>query len=340
MISKFNFYDVYGYFLPGLVLLTLLWLPFGIVTRTWPSGELATALIAVPFAYIAGHVLQTMAVPAFPSTAKDSHGKHRYPSDLILDPEDNTFSLEFKEQLASRIRSQFEIDVTGEPPAVSARRRDAFFLCRTVLVRGKSVSYGEQFEGMYSLMRGLGASFLLGLFNYIGWALAVVRNDVLRTTLAITLVAAFVAAVLIPKVDKFVPKLARTLSNRPARIAKVTFFCIAYSSLCSGYLLATDRAARRDLSETLFAVAATLFLALRCFGAYEYFAREFAKAIYRDFSTYEKQRVTEESKASLRLLSRADSSASAKGRSRAPLRSQCRTSHVSESAVDAHKFRP
>src|ERR1700674_6015433 len=112
MISRFNFYDLYGYFLPGLVLLTLLWLPFGIIDRVWPSGELVTALIAIPFAYIAGHVLQTMALSAFPSKAKDSHGKRRHPSDFILDLEDQTFSPEFKEKLFNRIRSQFEIDVT------------------------------------------------------------------------------------------------------------------------------------------------------------------------------------------------------------------------------------
>jgi hypothetical protein len=165
MISKFNFYDVYGYFLPGLVLLTLLWLPFGIIDRVWPGGELVTALIAIPFAYVVGHVLQTMAVPAFPSTGRDSQGNRRYPSDIILDPEDNTFSPEFKEKLVNRIKSQFEIDVTGKPPTVSARRQDAFFLCRSVLIKGKTVSYGEQFEGMYALMRGLGASFLLGFGN-------------------------------------------------------------------------------------------------------------------------------------------------------------------------------
>lgn len=86
MISKFNFYDIYGYFLPGLVVLTLLWLPFGVIDRALPAGELFTALPAIPFAYIVGHILQDVARSAFPSTAKGG----RYPSDIILDPEDST----------------------------------------------------------------------------------------------------------------------------------------------------------------------------------------------------------------------------------------------------------
>lgn len=76
MIAKFNFYDIYGYFLPGLVLLFLSGLPFGIVCDRWPSGELVTALIGIPLAYVAGHILQAFAVRVFPSTT--DHGRfHR-----------------------------------------------------------------------------------------------------------------------------------------------------------------------------------------------------------------------------------------------------------------------
>jgi hypothetical protein len=68
----------------------------------------------------------------------------------------------------------------------------------------------------------------------------------------------------------------------------MTFFCVACASLCSGYLAGIDTATSRDRWEPLFATAATLFLARQCCSAYQYFTKQFAMAIYRDFSTYEK----------------------------------------------------
>ena len=98
MINRFNFYDVYGYFLPG-----------SFCSRC--SG--------------------------CPSESSIAYGRAaRYPSDIILDPEDKTFSPAFKDKLAGQIKTLFDIEVTGEPPAVSARRQDAFFLCRSALMKG------------------------------------------------------------------------------------------------------------------------------------------------------------------------------------------------------------
>jgi hypothetical protein len=279
MISRFNFYDVYGYFLPGLVLLSLLWLPFGVIHHLWPTGELITALIAILFAYIAGHVTQTMAIPAFPSTAPDSHGHRRYPSDIILDEGDETFSPEFKKKLADQIQSQFDIDVTGESPSVSARRQDAFFLCRSALIKDKTISYGEQFEGMYALMRGTGAAFLLGVGNYAGWGLAILRPDLSHTNIAISLIAAVASAMIISR-----------LGRKPGGlvVSRVSFLCVGWALLCAGYLTGIDKSIPRNIGEALVAIVATVFLAQRCFGAYEFFARQFAMAIYRDFYAHEK----------------------------------------------------
>src|SRR4051794_30126801 len=77
MIERLNFYDVYGYLLPGSFLLFLLWLPFGIVTGAWPPGEVTSALIAVVIAYITGHLLQGLIREVLPS---DLPPARRYPS--------------------------------------------------------------------------------------------------------------------------------------------------------------------------------------------------------------------------------------------------------------------
>jgi hypothetical protein len=107
MIEKFNFYDVYGYFLPGFALLALIWAPFGIITHQWPSLALASAVAAIILAYIVGHLIQIIAHHALPSTAKDPSQNERYPSDLFLDDEDKTFSVGFKQSLAAVILKAF-----------------------------------------------------------------------------------------------------------------------------------------------------------------------------------------------------------------------------------------
>ena len=47
MVEKFNFYDIYGYLLPGLVLIGLFWLPFGLILNLWPKAELSSALLVL-----------------------------------------------------------------------------------------------------------------------------------------------------------------------------------------------------------------------------------------------------------------------------------------------------
>lgn len=147
MIEKFNFYDVYGYFLPGLSLLGLIFLPFGLVKHQWPATELSSALGAIVFAYILGHVIQTIAFRAFPSALLDSLGNRRYPSELFLDHKYPEFSEEFKGSLAKVVKDAFDIDLAIEKaPAkrddpefapISRRRQDAFLLSRGVLIREK-----------------------------------------------------------------------------------------------------------------------------------------------------------------------------------------------------------
>jgi hypothetical protein len=124
VIKNFNFYDVYGFFLPGFVLIALLWLPFGLIDKTWPEAEFSSALAAVIFGYVVGHVLQTIAHHAIPSTIAAADGKRRYPSNVFLDNDDNTLSIEFKERLANQIKKEFDIDVTEG--STDARRATRF----------------------------------------------------------------------------------------------------------------------------------------------------------------------------------------------------------------------
>lgn len=140
---------------------------------------------------------------------------------------------------------------------------------------------------MYTLMRGLAASFLLGFSNYFGWGLATVHLELLRAALAVILVVAFAAAMLITILTILDRKLpCRGSAKTLFCSGKTLFFCVALVSFCSGYLSGFGKPLPHQAWESLFATIATLFLALRCLVAYKYFAHQFAVAIYRDFSTH------------------------------------------------------
>jgi hypothetical protein len=87
MIEKFNFYDVYGYFLPGVALIAVLWLPFGLVLGKWPSGDIASAVFDVALAYFAGHMMLYVSTNSIPSydVQKSTADHSRYPSETVLD---------------------------------------------------------------------------------------------------------------------------------------------------------------------------------------------------------------------------------------------------------------
>jgi hypothetical protein len=282
MIARFNFYDVYGYLLPGLVLLSIFWAPLGLVYNKWPTGDLDKALLAIPLAYVAGHILQIFAVRVFPSAA----GNGRYPSDLLLDETNTTFSSEFKAKLARRIRESFGLIVTGHGNKETSRHRsDALFLCRSALIKAKTASYGEQFEGMYSLMRGATVAFLLGAFHLAGWCLLLIPDSKLwigPEALPCLIVALCLAIAL-----EFSQPAAPTKPGRKRAIA--SFASFGFALLCGGYLLGAGQTiGARKLYLLLALMLISLLLSKKCFQSYQSFTWEFAKAVYRDFLTYEK----------------------------------------------------
>ena len=205
MIKNFNFYDVYGYFLPGFVLLAVLWLPFGIFEGHWPQAEFSSALVAVIAGYIVGHILQAIAQNTIPSTIKDIRGKRRLPSDILLDANLLSLPLGNRQQLSALILSRFELDVNinlnratataEELKQVSSIRNDALLLCRATLIHNKVASYAEQFEGLYALMRGLAAAFGLGIVYHLGWATSRLLSPGWEETVGIAISAMLLIAI-------------------------------------------------------------------------------------------------------------------------------------------------
>lgn len=115
MIERFNFYDVFGLFIPGSVLLLLLWLPIGLATGSLPSADLSAALITIIVGYVAGHFLQAWANRAFPLADRG-----RYPSSRALDEGERRFASQ-RACLVELLKQDFGIDVSLQA-AASYRR--------------------------------------------------------------------------------------------------------------------------------------------------------------------------------------------------------------------------
>jgi hypothetical protein len=198
-----------------------------------------------------------------------------------LDETDTTFSSEFKSKLAAKIEAAFGLDIRGNGPPTSRQRGDALFLCRSALIKAKTVSYGEQFEGMYSLMRGLALAFWLGACHIAGWcsiSITALRPGALPCALGGLCIAIAIQFRQPP------PPAKQTRKKALASLVALSLALVG-----GGYVLAEDHAVSLELRYLLFGlVLIAVLLSKKCYHAYRSFTWEFAKAVYRDFATYEK----------------------------------------------------
>jgi drug/metabolite transporter (DMT)-like permease len=278
---KFNFYDIYGFALPGSLLIVVLWLPFGLVEGRWPDAEFSSALLGVILAYIAGHIMQTVAQNSIPSNFLDG----RFPSAVFLDNGAGPFTREFRLRLAGQIKRAFDLDIAPDVsgPAADAVRSDAFFLCRSALIKSKTVIYAEQFEGLYALMRGLSTAFAVGVVYCLGWAysgqLQFLKFGFMTSAKLSGVVA--LAAIIVA--------LFASIRKRDKRAKRVMIGALLVAIFATGYYLGLPRLGVSEHRNQLIAAAVFSFFASeRCYSGYKAFAQEFAKAVYRDFSNYEK----------------------------------------------------
>jgi hypothetical protein len=282
MIDRFNFYDLYGYLIPGIVLAIIGWLPFGILYHWVPPAELGSLAAVAVVAYLLGYFLQAMATNAVPSSGKRS----LYPSVRILNASDSTLSSALKSHIASRVHILTNLQVHADKDAFSmddpiARvRQDAFFVCRPIA--NKAGSYSEQFQGLYAMMRGISVAAAFGAFYMLGWSLVVPVSQPWMNIVALFFGVSLLFSLgltivrLIPRYDKF--KATSDL------ISLVTLAVLVFSA---GYWLALEALGqgRHYIPGPLFEIIAILLViaAMRFFIAYKSFTEEFAKAIWRHF---------------------------------------------------------
>ncbi len=308
MIKQFNFYDIYGYLFPGILLLGLFWLPVGILTQTWPDQDLSKAVFLTVLAYILGHLMRTIGNSVVPSTVLDDKMQSRAPSDLLLDKSNAKLGDDFKARLNDQVKKLFHLDLqvtqegTGQDKT-SSDRRTAFFEARSYLIAKKSAQYAEQFEGLYAMMRSFGCAFLAGAFYLAGWCLAFYRDQSwlsisMRPLFAIGAAGALASALAglhTPK--KKEKKEQAKKKSAEKKLWKNPDSYLAFSMLAallgSGFWAGVWQpygfwvhAPQSAASLVFGCIVFELIAAAKCFSAYRFFADLFAQTVWRDFSAY------------------------------------------------------
>jgi hypothetical protein len=282
MIPNLNFYDIYGYLIPGLTLAIVFRLPYGLITGRWPESSWTSALIAVVIGYVLGHLVQILARNALPSKTIEG----RYPSEALLDEDDKNFSDVFKEQLRTRIKQLSGIDVRTDlkksavTDDVKAQRNEGFRYCRDALLLSKNLSYAEQLQGMYTLMAGLVVAFALGAPFALGWTVSTGKFQVS---------ALFIVALgLLPTAVTAVIGLGETDAT-PTDRARLMLVFLMIAVFGAGYLLGSERVSTAAHRVSLGAMTLVYtFAASSCYSAYKYFTKVYAQTVYHAFSLYEK----------------------------------------------------
>jgi len=274
MIERFNFYDIYGYVIPGLVLLAVVWLPVAVLTGQGISIGVTEGVIATVLAYVVGHLLQQFSRKIVPTERGGAK-----PSSFVLDG--NTSMLA---ALTTRVKERFKLDLA------EANRDAVCMQCRAALITAGRAGYAEQFQGLYTLMRGCAAALGLGALEVSGFYAS--RLDCLDWSWvsAATLAVTCFAYLRVERDEENEKKRSRaghqlTREQRKTRINKRRLIlgpCVAASMVSAGALVASTKAIPPSATGMAILVA-LVFASLVCHGTYHYFVEQFAVAVYRDF---------------------------------------------------------
>jgi hypothetical protein len=282
----------------------LLWIPFGIAGIALKANDWSSLIIAGAAAYLVGQLLQTLSIGAFPETVHDS-GRRRYHSCIILDSADGTFTNVEKRNLAAAVKRITDIEIStqwtlkeGAPDpdsvdAVDGDRSSALLQCRALLLREKSIGYGEQYEGMLALMQGLSGAFLLSFAYTSGWALAHFNNFpavyahwLMGISLFVTLMASI--SVYLSRRKTPTTEAARkfgTAENRKRKTYRAAIYGFAFALLAGGYLLGQTTKTVNDplVIHKLLAVAVVCLIFFFIAQAYvKSFSKYYGEEIWRN----------------------------------------------------------
>jgi hypothetical protein len=223
-------------------------------------------------------------------------------------------STRLKAKIAQRCQELFEIDISaGKDPGnttdtkemnrISRDRGEAFFRARSALGRAANKGYGEQFQGLYAMLGGIVIGLGIAGCYFLGWAAAFwgyscfAKYPIGIIGMEIILMAVAAAFAIQSRSNEI--KKDRT-QDRDIRIRaqdakkaweKALAVVLALASLWAGVLVgcrtltgARSDAPHDDLAWIMMLLTmGTVIAAVRLYGAYRAFAKEFAVTVWRDF---------------------------------------------------------
>jgi hypothetical protein len=207
-----------------------------------------------------------------------------FPSDELLDESDRTFSEEIKAKIRDKILDWYKIDV-GE----RKNRLTAFAMCRNELLQKGRVSYAEQFQGLYALMRGVGAGCFLASVNVFGWAMGSVLNRDLALGWAqlVTLAATLIFALVCLKVEWCGE--VRKLESRWPSYRYATLLVLLWAVGITAGLRSQSGPTEAIWGPFLALTGLLAAAGIVCIGTYKSFSQNFASTVYKDFLVLEKK---------------------------------------------------
>lgn len=270
MIERLNFYDLYGYLLPGVAVIAVFYGPFWLVGSPHPTWEWSSAVAALVVAYLLGHVLQILARTAF--------GEVPRPSDtLITGP--NAFPEKLTTSLTTLAVEDFGLDLTR-----ASERQIAFESFRAAIQSKELPSYAEQHQGMYALTRGLAAASVLGAANTLGWTLvAVARAHGGKDHFAVYSVMLVLGLVAVVE------------SHR--RRTPAWFLVAAAAALWCGSMEAIRHVASMSIQIFVAVVVGLSVTASMFVASFRFFQREFARNVYLTYFARRHSPLTRNAKA-------------------------------------------
>jgi len=324
--GKFDFYDILGYLIPGLVFLGLVFLPFGLITGIWPSTSVTSAVLYLVGAHILGHILQGfLRVWEIVPWIRDDQGKLRAPSSVLLDESPKSLAPALRAKIRKLANKFWEIPKTpglndgSWVDVPDSDRAAAFLQARNLMLQAKKQSYFEQFQGKYALMGGMAAGLAVASAYYAGWALALIPSDCIahfspygpyvlavllvvvvaclglmqnsRVILLLLLVGAFMGGFVAANASRKSPQKHQSAAAGAETQKGASPVCAV---CCDGKSEGNDSSSGSQSLQVEHKATFMLVLALvafgaaiRCYGAYKAFAKEFAMGTWRDFANYD-----------------------------------------------------
>ncbi len=192
MTSRFNFFDVYGYLIPGTWLLLGLSAPLFLVMRPDIDASLGSATLALTclfvLAYVSGLLMKTLTHRALPSWShvRGATKRPEVPSNYLFDPRlarANTFSPDFSAAIEKAVAERVPFCTPAsrltdfKTPGSDGTRRDVFRMARAAIIRSNRPSYVEQFQGLYEMYRGLCMASSAVALYLSGWTIGATVHE-------------------------------------------------------------------------------------------------------------------------------------------------------------------